>query len=99
MASGGGTVEDMSFVISPIAPERLDTMRDAGTDDAGDRFELLVAHEAGAPLRCCLRESRAGERLALIAYRPHGTAGAYREIGTVFVHAEPCEGCQLPVRP
>ncbi|MFV2008316.1 MULTISPECIES: DUF1203 domain-containing protein [unclassified Micromonospora] len=82
----------MSFVISPIPPERLKAMRHDGADDAGERFEAFVAEEDGAPLRCCLREARAGEHLALIAYRPEGTAGAYREIGPVFVHAAPCEG-------
>jgi hypothetical protein len=57
--------------------------------DSGLSF---VAEEDGAPLRCCLREARAGERLALIAYRPEGTAGAYREVGPVFVHAARCGG-------
>lgn len=82
----------MSFVISPIPAARLEAMRRDGTDDAGERFEPFVTDEDGAPLRCCLREARAGERLALIAYRPEGTAGAYREIGPVFVHADPCQG-------
>lgn len=82
----------MSFVISPIPAERLVALRHDGADDAGDHFEPFVAEENGAPLRCCLREARAGERLALIAYRPEGTAGAYREVGPVFVHADPCEG-------
>ena len=82
----------MTFVISPIPAERLEAMNNAGIDDAGERFEPFVAEEDGAPLRCCLRDARAGERLALIAYRPEGTAGAYREIGPVFVHADSCEG-------
>lgn len=43
-----------------------------------------------------LREARTGERLALIAYRPDGTAGAGREIGPVFVHADPCDGYREP---
>ena len=52
--------------------------------------------DGGAPLRCCLREARAGERLLLIAYTPSGTAGAYAERGPVFVHAERCEGYLTP---
>ncbi|MEG3635440.1 DUF1203 domain-containing protein [Micromonospora palythoicola] len=82
----------MSFVISPIPPASLKAMRHDGADDAGERFEAFAAEEDGAPLRCCLRDARAGELLALIAYRPEGAAGAYREIGPVFVHAAPCEG-------
>ena len=82
----------MSFAISPIAATRLEAMRRDGTDDAGERLEPFIADEDGAPLRCCLRESHAGERLVLMAYRPKGTAGAYREIGPVFVHADRCQG-------
>jgi len=85
-------IEGMSFVISPISVERLAAVRRDGADDAGERFEPFTAEQDGAPLRCCLREARAGERLALIAYRPDGTAGAYRETGPVFVHADPCAG-------
>ncbi len=82
----------MSFVIFPIPAARLVALRHDGVDDAGGRFEPFVAEESGAPLRCCLREAGPGERLALIAYRPEGTAGAYREVGPVFVHADPCQG-------
>jgi uncharacterized protein DUF1203 len=86
----------MSFVVSPIPPAWLETARRDRVDDAGDRFEPFTADEAGAPLRCCLRDAEAGERLALVAYRPAGTAGAYREIGPVFVHAGPCDGYREP---
>ena len=87
----------MSFLIDAIPTERLDAIRDAGADDAGDAFKPFVnADPDGAPLRCCLREARTGERLALIAYRPDGTAGAYREIGPVFVHADRCSGYPEP---
>ncbi len=83
----------MAFVIDAIPADRLDQMRRNGVDDAGDPFAPFVnADPDGAPLRCCLREARTGERLALIAYRPDGTAGAYREIGPVFVHADRCDG-------
>jgi hypothetical protein len=46
----------------------------------------------GAPLRCCLRDSRPGERIALVAATPEGPRGAYRETGPVFLHAEGCTG-------
>jgi hypothetical protein len=48
--------------------------------------------EGGAPLRCCLRDSRPGERIALAAVTPDGPQGAYRETGPVFVHADGCAG-------
>jgi hypothetical protein len=56
--------------------------------------------EGGAPLRCCLRHSAPGERIALVSYAPlrrwaAGTGahpGAYDEQGPVFIHAEECAG-------
>jgi hypothetical protein len=58
----------------------------------GNPFQPRVHRSGGQPLRCCLRLSRPGEETALIAYRPAGTAGAYAEIGPVFVHASACAG-------
>src|SRR6185437_11759683 len=87
----------MAFVIDAIPAERLEQMRRDGIDDAGDPFAPFVNPDPdGAPLRCCLRDARTGERLALIAYRPDGTAGAYREVGPVYVHAERCPGYSEP---
>lgn len=82
----------MTFTISAVPATWLHAVRRDGVDDAGDRFEPFDADEDGAQLRCCLRLARAGERIALLAYRPPGTAGAYREIGPIFVHADPCQG-------
>ncbi|GAA0585731.1 DUF1203 domain-containing protein [Paractinoplanes ferrugineus] len=86
----------MEFVVSPISADWLSTVRRSGVDDSGRCYDTFTAAEAGAPLRCCLRDAAAGERLALVAYRPGGTAGAYREIGPVFVHADPCAGYRRP---
>ncbi|GAA0253787.1 DUF1203 domain-containing protein [Cryptosporangium japonicum] len=86
----------MTFVISPIPPARLSAMRTSGADDAGAPLAPFTTDEDGAPLRCCLRNARAGERVALVAYRPGGTAGAYREVGPVFVHADACAGYAEP---
>ena len=52
----------------------------------------FVDQDGGAPLRCCLRDSRAGERIALVAVTPDGPQGAYRETGPVFLHADGCSG-------
>ncbi len=46
----------------------------------------------GAPLRCCLRDSRPGEEVALVSATPPGPQGAYVESGPVFVHARDCGG-------
>jgi hypothetical protein len=69
-------------------------------DDAGRSPRMITDTEGGSPLRCCLRRSLPGERLALLAYAPlrrwgartGGDPGPYEELGPVFVHAEPCEG-------
>ncbi|MEE1938098.1 DUF1203 domain-containing protein [Streptomyces sp. TRM 70361] len=82
----------------PIAPDVLETLR-AG-DDAGRPALPFTDEEGGAPLRCCLRPSLRGERIALVAYAPlrrwaarTGAApGAYDEQGPVFVHASACGG-------
>ncbi len=79
-----------------IPGDVLDAIRAAGRDEAGNPLKVQVHQDSGAPLRCCLREARAGERLLLIAYTPPGTAGAYAERGPVFIHAERCEGYLTP---
>jgi len=79
-----------------IPAEELDAIRAAGQDEAGNPLEVRVLEVGGSPLRCCLREARAGERVYLIAYTPPGTAGAYAERGPVFIHAERCAGYLTP---
>ena len=69
-------------------------------DDAGRPPLMMTGHEGGAPLRCCLRPVRAGERIALVSYAPlrrwaretGAEPGPYDEAGPVFIHAEPCAG-------
>ncbi|MFF8933940.1 DUF1203 domain-containing protein [Streptomyces paradoxus] len=86
------------YTARPIAPRALRELRT--TDDAGRPTTPFTGTEGGAPLRCCLRRSEPGERIALISYAPlrrwaaeTGAApGAYDETGPVFIHAEPCEG-------
>ncbi|MFJ3832363.1 DUF1203 domain-containing protein [Streptomyces sp. NPDC090046] len=69
-------------------------------DDAGRGCVPYTDGEGGAPLRCCLRTSEAGERIALVSYAPlrrwaartGADPGAYDEQGPVFIHAEECAG-------
>lgn len=85
-------------VVRPIEPAVLRELRD--TDDAGATRTPCTDTEGGAPLRCCLRSSRAGERVTLVTYAPlrrwaaenWARPGAYDEQGPVFIHADPCEG-------
>ncbi|MFD9126932.1 DUF1203 domain-containing protein [Kitasatospora sp. NPDC059571] len=82
----------------PIAPTALEQLR--VRDDAGHPMSPYPDGEGGAPLRCCLRSSTAGERIALVSYAPlrrwaaetGAEPGAYDEQGPVFIHARDCGG-------
>jgi Protein of unknown function (DUF1203) len=89
-----------TWQIRAIEPAVLDELR--RRDDAGDPPRLMTDEAGGAPLRCCLRPIRPGERVALVAYAPlrrwarqtGAEPGPYNEVGPVFIHAEPCAGPQ-----
>jgi hypothetical protein len=84
--------------IRPIDPAVVTGLRTR--DDAGRRPRVSIDAEGGAPMRCCLRLSRPGERLALASYAPlrrwavetGGDPGPYDEVGPVFIHADDCDG-------
>jgi hypothetical protein len=59
---------------------------------AAGATRTFVDEDGGAPLRCCLRDSRPGEHVALVPVTPEGPQGAYRETGPVFLHADGCAG-------
>ncbi|MGW0764204.1 DUF1203 domain-containing protein [Streptomyces sp. NPDC002676] len=87
-----------TYTARPLTPSALKELRDL--DDAGRPLSPFADDEGGAPLRCCLRRSKQGERIALVSYAPlrrwaAGTGaepGAYDEQGPVFVHADDCTG-------
>ncbi|GAA2537544.1 DUF1203 domain-containing protein [Streptomyces sp. NPDC058947] len=87
-----------TYTARPIDPRALKELRT--TDDAGRATAGFTDPEGGAPLRCCLRRSAPGERIALVSYAPlrrwasatGADPGPYDEQGPVFLHAEPCEG-------
>ncbi|MFF5531708.1 DUF1203 domain-containing protein [Streptomyces cinerochromogenes] len=87
-----------THIARPVEPGVLKELRT--TDDAGRPMTAVTDEEGGAPLRCCLRRSEPGERIALVSYAPlrrwaAGTGadpGAYDEQGPVFIHAEDCPG-------
>ncbi|MFL5446170.1 MAG: DUF1203 domain-containing protein [Myxococcales bacterium] len=80
-----------TFRIHPIPGQVLDHVRSSGLDASGNPVERVIA-EGGEPLRCCLRNARAGESLLLFGYEPPIGKSPYREIGAVFAHADRCEG-------
>ncbi|OIJ90262.1 DUF1203 domain-containing protein [Streptomyces colonosanans] len=94
-----------TYTARPIEPAVLKELRT--TDDAGRPMNPFTDREGGAPLRCCLRRSAPGERIALVSYAPlrrwaarTGAAlGAYDEQGPVFLHADECEGPDLRGHP
>ena len=85
------TTTTTSYVVHALPPELLDEVRSSGRDASGSPVERLEA-TGGEPVRCCLRDARAGEPLLLFGYRPPTADGPYREVGPVFAHAEPCAG-------
>ncbi|HEU0285871.1 MAG TPA: DUF1203 domain-containing protein [Nocardioidaceae bacterium] len=84
--------------IRPIPAETVRRLRDQGHDDHGHAWEPRIDDEGGAPLRCCLRDSKPGEEIVLVSYAPvRATVGAtgpgpYDEVGPVFLHAQECDG-------
>jgi hypothetical protein len=87
-----------TYTARPVAPVALKELRTC--DDAGRPLSPFTDEEGGAPLRCCLRRSEPGERIALVSYAPlrrwaaetGAEPGAYDEQGPVFLHAEECAG-------
>jgi hypothetical protein len=85
------TILNEAILARPISAAELTETRSRGVDDLGNLVQTLTAVGEGEPLRCCLRYARAGEAIALISYSPHGQ-GVWREVGPVYVHADPCPG-------
>ena len=87
-----------TYLARPLTPVVLEELR--ARDDAGRPLSPFTDEEGGAPLRCCLRRSEPGERIALVSYAPlrrwaaetGAEPGAYDEQGPVFLHADECAG-------
>jgi len=83
----------MSFQALPA--DDLRRVRAAAIDDFSHAVQVRINDtETGTPLRCCLREARVGERVALISWRPLVEApdSVYAEVGPVFIHFDECPG-------
>jgi hypothetical protein len=79
------------FRIHALPAALLDAVRTRRVDVSGNQVVALDA-AGGEPLRCCLQNAGAGDRIILFGYEPPIGASPYREIGAVFAHAEPCAG-------
>ncbi|GLX52402.1 hypothetical protein Shyhy01_53520 [Streptomyces hygroscopicus subsp. hygroscopicus] len=94
-----------TYSVLPIPAEALRSLR--LTDDAGRPAVPYADPEGDEMLRCCLRRSVPGERIALVAYAPlrrwaaetGAEPGAYDEQGPVLIHAEECPGWSGPGLP
>ena len=96
--SGPRTTHDQGMSelhINAIDPRRLELIRSAGKDEHGNDFVVRPA-EGWEPLRCCLRDARAGESVALVSYSPFTMRSPWTEVGPVFVHGEACDRDQPP---
>jgi hypothetical protein len=83
----------MTFRIRPIPVAVLNAVRASGLDSGGNPVQLLT-DAVDEPLRCCLRNARAGELVILFGYEPPipGRASPYREVGAILAHAGDCTG-------
>jgi hypothetical protein len=88
----------MTYEIRAIDPAVVAELR--LRDDAGRSPRVITDTDGGSPLRCCLRRSLPGERIALVSYAPlrrwsaaaFADPGAYDETGPVFIHPDTCSG-------
>jgi hypothetical protein len=82
------TITTTTFTIRPIPDAVLDELR---RETSADPVAHVTA-EGGEPVRCCLRDARAGEQLLLVNYEPPLPPTPYRETGAIFIHTEACTG-------
>lgn len=82
----------MTAIFSGIDVAELARVLASGTDHGGNPIEPFVDADGGWPLRCCLADSKPGDRIAIIAWAPMPWSGPYAEVGPVVAHADGCAG-------
>lgn len=85
------TVDRVKINLMGVDRAELDRARATGVDHGGNPIEPFVDDDGGWPLRCCLIDSRPGDRIAIIAWSPMPWSGAYAETGPIVVHADGCD--------
>lgn len=92
------TTATSSYRVTGTDPEQLEALRRSGFDHHGLALEPFVDDGAGSgggwPLRCCLTDSRPGDRLVIVAWTPFPWSGAYATTGPVVIHADRCPSAQ-----
>jgi hypothetical protein len=81
-----------TYEITGLDHEVLADLLAAGVDHAGAPVEPFEDQHGGWPLRCCLTDSRVGDRIAILAFSPFPWVSAYAETGPVVVHVDGCPG-------
>ena len=81
-----------TYEITGLDPEVLAELLHAGVDHAGATVQPFEDADGGWPLRCCLTDSRSGDRLAIVGFSPFPWRSAYSETGPVVVHVDGCPG-------
>lgn len=89
---------DTTVQIAPVTtyrvvgadPEQLNLLRCNGMDHHGLSVMPFVDQDGDWALRCCLTDSRPGDRLAIVGWSPFPWNGAYRVTGPAVIHADRC---------
>ena len=79
------------MTVHAIPADELEEVRRSGRGVAGHR-PVRWPNPAAMPLRCCLRRATSDDDVLLISHAPLGQPSAWREVGPVFIHAQPCAG-------
>lgn len=82
-----------TYALRPIELASVEAVRRDRRDEFGNHAldEVVALTATGYPCRVCLRDAAVGERLLLYSYSPFSKPTAYRTVGPIFVHLEPCE--------
>ena len=78
-----------NFRIVPLPTKVADAARSAIAAAAPDHALVTADSPSGYPCRHCLQWAKSGEQMILFSFAAIAD-GPYREIGPIFVHAEPC---------
>lgn len=82
----------MDVIYRGLDPAALATLFRRGVDHVGNPVVPLDDVAGGWPLRCCLRDSPPGERIAIVGFSPFAWNSPHRTTGPVVVHALRCGG-------